>query len=236
MNRSLLPLVLFVSLGIRPGAALAEEPNPDETRRVVLDYASCVVKWAHDKVARTVLADGDNNVIKHDLAGFISGDCVALGIDTMKFDGDLYRYALADALVRSEFANQGPSDFSDRPPLTHRQAPTKSDIDAALANVTSAKKRDALMHGFEAQNVVAALSQYGECVVRADPTDARLWILTKPGSTEEANRIDALRPSFGICLKNGKVVFSKATLRGTVALNYYRLAHAPIQPAVEKTG
>ena len=202
---------------------------------MVLDYATCVVKWSHDKAARAVLAAADNEAIRHDLAGFINGDCVALDVVTMKFGGDLYRYALADALVRSEFTDGGPTDFSDRPPLTHRQAPTQTDIDAALANEASVKKRDALMRGFEAQKVVAALSQYGECVVRADPTGARFWILTKPASSEEASRIDALRPSFGACLKDGTVAFSKATLRGTVALNYYRLAHAPVQAVGEKT-
>ncbi len=150
------------------------------------------------------------------------------------FSNDLFRFALADALVASEYASGGPTDFSDRALLTHHSGPTRADLDAALAKEKSAKKRDEVRGWFLQAESSTALSRYGECVARVDPVDARLWMLTKPGSSEEATRIDALRPAFGACLKEGKVAFSKATLRGTVALNYYRLAHAPARPVAEQ--
>jgi hypothetical protein len=224
-------LLSFVGLGavIGPVAAPAQtySPKPDQARSIMLDYARCMVKREHDRAAKILLDNADNQTIEREYSRVIDGGCLRMDVDKIEFDDDLYRYALADALVGAEFAVTGPTDFSDRPPLAHLAPPAQADIDAALAKVKPGKKRDALMRGFEAQRVVAGLSQYGECVVRADPTNTRLWILTNPGSPEEAERIDALRHTFGICLKDGKVAFSKATLRGTVALNYYRLAHAP---------
>jgi hypothetical protein len=223
-------LLCLACLALCSSAATAQSitSNPDESRRVVLDYATCVVKRLHDKAAKALLDNADNATIKRDFGRLIDGDCLRFDVDRVKFQADFFRYALADALVRAEFAGGGPADLSDRPPLAHRAAPTPADLAAALAEAKSAKDRDEVQAGFQASQAMAGLSRYGECVVRANPTGARLWILSKPGSTDEAGRIDTLRPSFGACLKDGKVVFSKATLRGTIALNYYRLAHAPV--------
>ena len=232
MRRLLLPRLLVLGLAMGPGEALAQagRPSPDEARRLVLDYATCIVERSHDKAAQALLANADDDTIKRDFRRLIDGRCLRFDVDSIGFDADFYRYALADALVAAEFADHGPSDFSDRPPLAHLPSPTPADLDAALAEARSAKARDDATREFQEAQVVAGLSRYGECVVREDPNSARLWLLTRPGSREEASRIDALRPSFGACLKDGTVDFSKATLRGTVALNYYRLAHATAPP------
>jgi hypothetical protein len=229
-----LPLLVGASVATSPAAAATDASTikPDEARKVVLDYAACVVKRAHAKAAEVLLANADNAAILRDFHRLIDSYCVGPGVASIKFDADQFRYALADALVASEFAGGGPADFSDRPPLAHFAEPTPAELASALAKAKSPKQRDRVLSNFHSEEAVAALSRYGECVVRVDPTDARSWILTKPGSPEEATRIDALRASFGACLKSGTVTFSKATLRGTVALNYYRLAHAPIQATV----
>lgn len=229
----LIALVLSVALYPAEVPAKARTASPEEARKIVLDYATCVVKRSHNKAAEALLANADTRTIKRDFRRLINSDCVGSGV-SIDFDADFFRYALADALVSSEFALAGPTDFSDRPLLTHLQPPTQTDLDHALAKVRSAKERDELQRIFRAAQVVPSLSSYGECVVRSDPNDARLWVLSKPGTPEEATRIDALRHSFGACLKDGKITFSRETLRGTVALNYYRLAHAPAQPSAAK--
>jgi hypothetical protein len=58
--------------------------------------------------------------------------------------------------------------------------------------------------------------------------------MTQPASVEEATAFQQLVPEFAACLPSGqKLEFNKATLRGTIAMNFYRLAHAPrtIAPA-----
>jgi len=222
-----LPAVALIAICSNAALASDEGLSPDEVRRVVANYATCIVRHSHDQAAKALLADADNFMIKQDFRRLINGDCLRPDVQEIGFGTDLYRYALAEALVNAEFAKGGPSDFSDRPPLMHHPGPTQAQIDAAVAAEKSNKKRAKIREAYEEQQIVPALSQYGECVVRVDPVGTRLWILSKPGSSEEAGRIEDLRHSFGMCLKDGKVVFSKETLRGTVALNYYRLTHAP---------
>jgi hypothetical protein len=222
--------VAMIAICSTAASAKDQGPRADEVRQLVSDYATCIVRHSHDQAAKALLGDSDNLAIKQDFRRLINGDCLRPDVEEIEFGSDLYRYALADALVNAEFAKGGPSDFSDRPPLMNHPGPTQAEIDAAVAAAKSDKKRVAIREAYEEQRIVPALSQYGECVVRLDPADARLWILAKPGSPEEASRIDTLRPSFAACLKEGTVAFSKATLRGTVALNYYQLAHAPVQP------
>lgn len=50
---------------------------------------------------------------------------------------------------------------------------------------------------------------------------------TEPETAAEAGSFDALRPTVAQCLLKGRTLaFGKLVLRGTIALNYYRLAHA----------
>ena len=43
-----------------------------------------------------------------------------------------------------------------------------------------------------------------------------------------ARAFDRLMPAFGGCVVAGQsLTFNKSTLRGTIAMNYYRLAHTP---------
>jgi hypothetical protein len=73
----------------------------------------------------------------------------------------------------------------------------------------------------------AFLSHYGECIVRADTAGAKALLLATPDSADEAARFAALGPSLSRCLPEGTTLrFGKVTLRGSVAINYYRLAYA----------
>jgi len=63
-------------------------------------------------------------------------------------------------------------------------------------------------------------------IVRDDPVKARQWLLTPPGGPEEISRINDLRPSFSACLLGGTMKFNRTVMRGTVAINYYRLTMA----------
>jgi len=190
-----------------------------KVRKTVFQYAACVIKNHHERAADAILSDAENSDILKHYPELISSSCMGnvAGSVEMKFGGDLYRYALADALVNADFAMEGPADFADRLPLAHISEVSESEQDTI-------KKR----------NSIALLSRYGECVVRRDPVDVRFWILTKPDVPEESSRINALKPAFSACLTNGTVTFNRTTMRGLVALNYYRLAKATPQPGLGK--
>ena len=152
----------------------------------------------------------------------------------MKFGGDLYRYALANALVNADFAKKADVDFEDRLPLAHIAVPAQSVLDASLHGIKSMRKRQQAQADFRESVGVAWLSRFGECVVRQAPTKARAWLLTPINVAEETSRINDLRSAFSECLGEGTLKFNRVTMRGTVALNYYRLAMATVRPTIGK--
>lgn len=217
------------------GADRAKEDAAN--RKVMHDYAKCVVKSNRNIASEAIVSNADNSTILKRFPTLINNDCLGrvAGNVSMRFGGDLYRYALADALVNIDFVTSGERDFSNRLPLAHLLTPSQSDLDAALADTKNKRKRQELQKSFDKKVGVVWLSRYGECVVRRDPSKARLWLLTPPGVPEEISRINELQPAFNTCLGEGTLKFNRVTMRGTVAINYYRLAMAAVQPVAGKT-
>lgn len=227
----------FASCVLLAFPAFASTAKDEErVRSLVYDYAKCVVRARHDRAAEAIISNVDNAVIAKKYGDLISGDCLARvgGHVKLTFTSDLYRYALADALVNADYTQKVVTDFSDRLPLAHHRFEASQDLDAKLAMVKSKKKRAEIQERFHKATTAAWLSRYGECIVREDPVRSRLWLLTPPGGAEETSRIGDLRPAFGHCLDEGKLTFNKVTLRGAVALNYYRLANATPMAKAEK--
>lgn len=200
-------------------------------RKIMHSYAKCVVGQKHDLATKAILSNVGTDAISKTYPGLMIGDCLPPGTE-MRFGLDLYRYALADALVNADFAISGETDFSNRLPLAHLPFPDRSAFDQELAKVKSKRKQEELKTQFSKANGVAWLSRFGECIVRAEPKKSRYWLLTPPDVPEETSRINDLRTAFNGCIGTGTVKFNRITLRGTVAINYFRLARAT---AVGKT-
>jgi hypothetical protein len=198
----------------------------------MFDYAKCVVGRSHKSAADAILANVGNGVIMRRYPELINGACLGqvAGHVSLSFKGDLYRYALADALVNADFATTNPIDFSNKLPLAPFPASTEAEFATALAKVKSKQERAKMQDSFAKRSAYSWLSDFGECVVRQNPAASRLWLLTKPNGSEEMSRIDVLRPAFVACLDKGTLHFGKVILRGAVAINYYRLAMATPQP------
>ena len=233
LRATLIPAVAIAGV-ISTAPARGADYNDVETRRITREYAACVIKRDHRLASRAILENSSNDQLMKKYSALISSEClgqVAGGVE-MKFTGDLYRYALADALVSVDFAKDGPTTFDDRLPLAHLLPPSEAERDAKLAVTKKSGKRDEIRKDFERAIGVTWLSQFGECIVRDNPVAARLWLLTKPDVPEEVSRVNALRPAFSGCLGDMTLKFSKSTLRGTVAINYYRLASATQRPVM----
>ena len=71
------------------------------------------------------------------------------------------------------------------------------------------------------------------CLIRKQP--ARIWSLfaTAPGSHDEGEAIDALRPDYAMCQPSDRVpIYNTLNLRALLALSVYRLMNnAPALPA-----
>ena len=238
-KKFLIPFAILFALGA-PSFALAGAASREraQNRKIMFDYAKCVVKERRDRAAEAILSDSDNDAILKKYSDLIRGNCLDSAVGggaQMKFGGDFYRYALADALVNSDFSKSAESDFSNRLPLAHIALPSQSELDAVLGKITSKKKREAAQIEFNQRLGVAWLSRFGECVVRHNPVKARLWLLTPTAIPEETSRINDLREDFNACLAQGTMSFNRESMRGTVALNYYRLAKATPQPVAGKS-
>ena len=126
----------------------------------------------------------------------------------------------------------------DNPGEEIRLSSNSQDILFALADALVQKK----LTDFDPHQIATAsklpisdaLSMVGECAVRANPSGARDLLKARLNSKDEDAAVQALMPAFASCLAKGvQVHFNILSLRGTVAVNYYRLALAPKLPQPE---
>lgn len=69
----------------------------------------------------------------------------------------------------------------------------------------------------------------GECVVRSAPGSVEALLRTPIASPQEDAALRALHMALGRCVAQGATYsLSPEVVRGTLALAYYRLAHAPV--------
>ena len=221
------------------GAALSAQPllaqplsdlQATETRRLLHAYGACVVKRQEARAAQAIVANITNSELIRRYGSLIDGTCLPPRKGSpvqVRFQGDQYRYALADALVRKQFASTPAPVLESVARLQHR------DPGAAPARVNAKGKRLkekqylAALRDYEAEQAYSYLSRYGECVVRVNPAAARDLLLSEPGTPQENQRFAALRIPFGTCLpEDQKLSLGKLALRGTIAINYYRLARS----------
>jgi hypothetical protein len=237
----------FLAVALLAGASSAQafqaadsDYSPKETRALTYAYAKCVVgrepRWA----SAALLADVDNATFLEKYHRLIIGACLVRETHAaaqMRFKGDLYRYALADALVRRELASEPVPNLANVPPISHREpGPAPLPVDEKGSKLSQQRYEEALK-GHDAQVAFNFLARYGDCVVRAAPAQTKALLLTKPDSPEETVQFGGLGPALGNCMPEGHTLrFGRVALRGTLAINYYRLAHAARAAATGTAG
>ncbi len=205
-------------------------------------YAKCTVRYDHKRAQELVLSNATDDQIEHEFRdiyvseplAFVSG-CRELVIRSgiaFRLQPGLYRSALSEELVAAELKNAPITDMSGRAPLQHWLPENQASYDQRLASASGGGKRARIEAKHNAESAKIWLAVYGECVVRKNPSGAWDWVVSKAGSREESAAISRLNPSFGDCLTSGKTLnFAKEVLRGSIAINYYRLAKAPTAAA-----
>lgn len=209
-------------------AAPKTDYSLNETRRLMDSYAKCVVQRRSALASEALLRNVDNSTILKDYRALIDGDCLTKQTrmaGKMTFAGDLYRYALADALVAREFGTAGPTDFSTVPKLDQREIPEPP---LPLTNSSRAEKRryERELQEYNEARGFRVLAAIGECAVRLNPVGARQLVLSRPTSADEDRLFESMKPTLAQCLPEGETVnLGKLAVRGTIAVSYYRLAH-----------
>ncbi|HEY1228789.1 MAG TPA: hypothetical protein VGF26_15870 [Ramlibacter sp.] len=207
-----------------------DKGTPTEARQVLGDFMRCVVKKHPTDASAVVLSnDFDDSIVRS--PKLLTPDCLAAG--RLKIpDDEFVRYGLAEALIRREYAQGVPTDIKQAAPLAHPLI-DGARIGPELPARLSRKERAALeQRQVAAANAARVMSQYGECVARWDPQGALRLVLTEPSSAPESAAFGALMAPLSNCLPAETTLkVDKAQLRGSIALNLYRLAKGPRVPS-----
>ena len=187
-----------------------EPAGSAKTRRALAEFADCVIRSAPKKSRKIVLGelpvrveDENYHLIENNCVPPVgNGDWTMIRLEDVQL-----RFQLADAFIRKD-----PS--LDLPPLEGASA-LKHDV---------AERADTKP---ETRAFAAAISRFGECVVRAAPAAATRLVRSEIASEEEDDALQAMKPALSSCLSAGQTfTFSPEVVRGSVALNFYRLATA----------
>lgn len=195
-------------LAAGPSWAQVKAPAAEE-RLMMAKFADCAIA-AEPRRAEAVVLDGLEAAESLDRnPTVVVGDCLPVDnqeVVTLSMRPTLIRYALAESLLRRA-PMPGLGDPQSIAPLEHGVARGE---------------------GVESKRANIAISRFGECVVRVAPEQSASLLQTPIGSDAESAASEALKPAVSSCLMAGQtVVLPIELLRGTIALNYYRLAMAP---------
>jgi hypothetical protein len=186
--------------------ALAAMPSSADARDTMRRLAQCVVSRDKGLVARIIAVPVDSvEGVRAAKRLFDTTDETCLSEGAVDYNATLFRGAVFEALYTRDFRYNGPTVF-----------PTN--IATGYAALYTAP------YSIEARQAMA-LEQFGECVARAEPVEARKLLLALPDSAIEREQFALLAPRFGACVVKGSTVaMSKSIIRGALAEGMYRLS------------
>jgi hypothetical protein len=229
----ILPSVMLALLIPQPALAAADpksDVSTSETRRILHAYGTCVINRQEARAAQAIVGNVSNGELIRKYGSLIDGTCLPPKIGTVvkvRFQGDQYRYSLADALVRKQLAALPAPVLDAVPRLDHRDPGQPPVRVTPTGKRFKEKQYQAALRAYDQDRAYSYLSRYGECVVRVNPAAARDLLLTDPVTVQEAGRFAAMKVALGTCLpEDESLALGKLALRGTIAVNYYRLAYA----------
>ncbi|MDQ3246750.1 MAG: hypothetical protein M3Q52_07665 [Pseudomonadota bacterium] len=161
------------------------------------------------------------------------GDCLLQAVDSsshvmMTLPGHTMRYALADALVGLELKADVRTSFAAVPPLRHGTI-AEADIRPPAGKRLSRDELRTWEKSLAGLRGAIFMSALGECVVRTDPAASHALLMTEVESADERTWFKTLSPALAGCTKAGETIALNPTVvRGTIAMNYYRLAKAAV--------
>ena len=190
----------------RPAPAeipLSRMSETDQARATIIAFSQCIVLSHRSAVEQALAIPPLDKQASRALGALAGSDCLRYGELSMRTT--MLRGGIYAALYRIDFA-KGAAAIADRP------------LDFS-ADVQGAVTPDAQQYLW--------LRQFADCVVRADPADARTLVLSPVASSAENASFAALAPHFNGCAVQGMTLtFSKVILSGLVAEALYREAKA----------
>lgn len=216
-------LLLSLMLALAPGL------GEDDSRRAMADYARCAADEQPDMAARAVVEDWHVGDFTRNAPTMLEGGCLrAAGlVSRMRFRAENFRAGLAERLIaRDPALAPTAGQLAALPPLKyHLPWPVRTTDDKGRP--LKAKAIQAQTKAYQQKLGIVAGQQVAECVVKANPAAVRPLFATRVASREEKAALGGLTGLFAGCIPAGKQMsFDINSMRGTLALAYFRLAMA----------
>ncbi len=199
-------------------------------------YARCTVRNHHSSARDMILSNVDNKSMERKFGDIYTEAPLAfvpncreliLISRSVIIEPDAFRASIAEVLVKKDHSEGAAGDFTNLPPLTHRQAESTQEYKDKINAAKFEKQRARIKKAHDQDVSRNWLSVYGECIVRFNTSTSRDWVVSKLESSAEAQAISDIKPALSACLMEGETLtLDKYTLRGTLAINYYRMAMA----------
>lgn len=202
-------IFLASALAQNSAGPIAVDYGNFQTRKAASQFATCLIKRDPRTVEQYALGELNNTEFHKAYAKFMP-EC--LNSVLLKLPADSMRYGIAEALYKKEFGTSAVLDFKSIAPTDHvRLYKQEGDYGRVSAQIEAMRLNS------------IAWSKIGECVVRREP--ARSASLVRAGLVDEKKEVVNLVAAFESCVigeRPTKLLASE--LRGTVALNLYRLS------------
>ena len=210
-------------------ATPAQAKENHEARRVLADFAECVVKDSSAIVSRAIIEDWDTGTLIAHKSWPIKPDCLRSAgfVSQLRASQHMMKAAIAEQLVLRDKIEVQAAGLSALAPLTYRMPTPVATVDRRTGKALDTEAVERQKKAIAAKLGAIALTQLGECVVQANPSGVRSVLASPIGKPEELAAIKAITPAMGQCLpKDFGLALDRSSVRSAVALSYYRMAMA----------
>jgi len=212
----------MLALALALAVAGPRDLSTEDSREVMRDFSRCMAKH-HAKEATAIVNWDPTDQTPEGFSRLFKSDCLPRGgISGLEMRGKLthYRYALAEALLHRAYDDAMPAGVATAEPLKHPAIPAGAPLPVRWrGDAAGWQEQVALSQAY------AYVSAFGECLVRTAPDRAWALLKTEVVSKGEQAALEALAPAMSGCVSKGQQVeLNKFNVRGSIALNFYRLA------------
>jgi len=211
----------------QPSAARsARAGNPAEIRSALAFYGTCIVKREAEIARKQVLSGEFLDPRSAEGKRLVQKECLSDRVTEARFNDASLKGAMADALVSRELGRLTATSFDGVPALTYAQ-PWPVRLTDRNGSDLSPERIAAQQRKYDEKLAEVARAKMAECVTRTAGTQVRAMLATPAASAAELAALQAVAPSLSGCLPAGQTIgFDRMTLRGALAVAYYRLASA----------
>ena len=220
-------LALTVLAASQPATARsARVADPAEIRAALGFYGTCIVKREGEIASKSVLSGEFLDPRSDEGKRLVQKECLADRVTVARFPDAALKGAMADALVTRSLDRLTATSFDGVPALTYA-APWPVRLTDRNGSDLPPERIEAQQRKYDEKLGEVARGKMAECVTRAAGAPVRALLATPAASQAELAALQAVAPSLAGCLPAGQTIgFDRMTLRGALAVAYYRLASA----------